>query len=57
MRTGHSLSSGSSGWLPSLTVHRHLVDLSGIVLLNVSQDADVVILHKINGHTLSAIST
>ena len=43
------------GW-PALTVHGHLVYLGGVVLLNVSQDADVIILHKVDCYTFSAIS-
>ena len=39
-----------------LTVHGHLVDLGGVVLLNVPQDADVVILHKVDGHPLAAVA-
>lgn len=38
-------------------IHGHLVDLRGVVLLNVPQDAYVIILHKINGHTLATVST
>lgn len=38
-----------------LTVHRHLVDLRGVVLLDVPEDADVIVLHEINGHALSAV--
>ena len=33
-------------------VHGHLINLGGIVLLNIAQDLDVVILHKVDGHTL-----
>lgn len=39
-----------------LTVHGHLVDLGGIVLLDVPKDADVVILHEVDGHPLAAIA-
>lgn len=41
---------------PALTVHGHLVYLGGVVLLNVSQDADVVILHKVDCYTFSAVT-
>ena len=30
----------------------HLINLGGVVLLNVAQDLDVVVLHKVDGHTL-----
>lgn len=38
-------------------VHRHLVDLRGIVLLDVPKDSDVVGLDKIDGDTLAAETT
>lgn len=38
------------------TVHGHLINLSGVVLLNVSQDSDVIILHKVDGHALTSIT-
>merc|ERR1711973_759757 len=38
-------------------VHRHFIDLSGVVLLNVSEDSDVVVLDKVDGDTLSAETT
>lgn len=41
---------------PALTVHRHFIDLGGVVLLNVSQDADVIVLHKVDRYTFSAVS-
>lgn len=41
---------------PALTIHGHLVYLGGVVLLDVSQDADVIILHKVDCYTFSAIS-
>lgn len=40
-----------------LTVHGHLIYLGRVVLLNVPQDPDVIILHKVDGHTLPAIAT
>ncbi len=40
-----------------LTVHGHLIDLCGVVLLNITQDTDVVILHKVDGHTFPAVTT
>lgn len=42
---------------PPLTVHGHLIDLGGVVLLNVPKDADVIVLHKVDGHALPAIAT
>ncbi len=41
----------------SRTVHGHLVDLGRVVLLDVSQDPDVIVLHKVDGHALSTITT
>ena len=35
-----------------LTVHGHFIDLGGVVLLNVSQDPDVVVLDKVDRNTL-----
>ena len=40
-----------------LTVHGHFIDLRGVELLDVSQDADVVILHEVDRHTLAAEAT
>lgn len=37
------------------TVHGHLVDLGGVVLLDVPQDADVVVLHKVDGDAFAAV--
>ena len=39
-----------------LKVHRHLVDLRRVVLLDVAQDADVVLLDKVDGHTLAPVA-
>lgn len=39
-----------------LTVHGHFINLCGVVLLDISQDTDVIILHKVNGHTLPAVT-
>lgn len=39
-----------------LTIHGHLVDLGGVVLLDVPQDADVVVLHEVDGHPLAAVA-
>lgn len=39
------------------TIHGHLVDLGGVVLLNVSQDPDVIVFHKVDGHALTTITT
>lgn len=41
---------------PMLTVHGHLVDLGGVVLLDVPQDADVVVLHEVDRYTFSPVS-
>lgn len=38
-------------------VHRHLVDLRGIVLLDVPQDSDVVGLDEVDGDTLATKTT
>jgi hypothetical protein len=35
-----------------LTVHGHLIDLCGVVLLNIAEDTNVVVLDKVDGHTL-----
>lgn len=35
-------------------VHGHLIYLRGVVLLNVPQNLDVVVLHKVDGHTLQS---
>lgn len=39
------------------TVHGHLVDLGGVVLLDVSEDPDVIVLHKVYGHTFTAVTS
>lgn len=39
------------------TVHGHLVDLGGVILLDVAQDTDVVVLHKVDGHALTAVTS
>ena len=41
----------------ALTVHRHLVDLCGVVLLDVSQNPNVIILNEVDGYTLAAEPT
>merc|ERR1719233_1515004 len=38
-------------------IHGHFIDLCGVVLLNVSQNSDVIILHEVDGNTLPAKST
>ena len=38
-------------------VHRHFVDLGRIVLLNVAKNADIVLLDKVDGHTLASETT
>ena len=40
-----------------LTVHGHFINLGAVVLLNVSQDPDVVILHKVDSHTPPPVPT
>lgn len=51
-----SLEEGSTPWgWPALTIHGHFINLGGVVLLNVPQDADVIILYKVDGNTFSAI--
>mmetsp|Transcript_8500 Transcript_8500/g.27974 ORF Transcript_8500/g.27974 Transcript_8500/m.27974 type:complete len:232 (-) Transcript_8500:564-1259(-) len=35
-------------------IHRHLIDLGGVVLLDVAEDADVVALDKVDGNALAA---
>lgn len=35
-------------------IHGHFINLRAIVLLDIAQDADVVILHEVDGHTLAA---
>merc|ERR1719438_293534 len=37
-------------------IHRHLIDLGGIVLLNITQDPDVIVLHEVDGYTLATES-
>lgn len=39
-----------------LAIHGHLVYLGGVVLFYVPEDADVIVLHKIDGHTFAAVS-
>ena len=36
------------------TIHRHLINLCGVVLLDVPQDSDVIRLDKVDGYTLPA---
>lgn len=38
-------------------VHRHLVDLRRVVLLNVAKNANIILLHKIDGNTLTSETT
>ena len=38
-------------------IHRHFIYLCGVVLLDVSQNSNVVTLHKVDSHTLAAKST
>ena len=39
------------------TVHGHLVDLRAVILLDVSQDPDVVVLHEVDGDTFTPVTT
>lgn len=39
------------------TVHWHFINLCGIVLLDITEDADVVVLYKVDCHTLTSITT
>ena len=41
-------------WTCLLTIHGHLINLGRVVLLNVPEDPDVVVLDKVDGHTLAA---
>lgn len=41
----------------TLTVHWHFIYLGGVVLLNISQDSNIIRLDKVDGHTLSAETT
>ena len=52
MRTIHS---GAGAAV--LTVHGHLVNLCRVVLLDISQDPDVVVLDEVDGHTLATEPT
>jgi len=38
-------------------VHGHFIDLRGVVLLNVTQNTNVVVLHEVDRHTLPAESS
>ena len=40
-----------------LTVHWHFVNLGTVVLLNISQDTNIIILYKVDGHTFTTISS
>ena len=35
----------------------HLVNCGGVVLLNVPQDLDVIVLHKVDGHALRYVGS
>ena len=39
------------------TIHRHFVNLGGVVLLNIAEDANVIVLDKIDGNTFATEST
>jgi hypothetical protein len=38
-------------------VHRHLIDLCGVVLLDVAEDPNIVILHEVDGDTFPTKSS
>jgi len=38
-------------------IHRHLIDLCRVVLLYVAQDANVIVLHKVDGDSLTSEAT
>ena len=40
-----------------LTIHGHFINLCGVVLFNITQNPDVVVLHKVDGNTLPAETT
>ena len=69
MMTSIAYNHCASGERASITVHEyqctlssarkwahHLIDLGGVVLLNVAQDADVVAAHKVDCHTLAPVA-
>lgn len=56
-RSSKTSRSHNKNWRMNTTIHGHLIDLGGVVLLNVSQDPDVIIFHKVDGHTFTAIAT
>ena len=43
--------------LDVLTVHWHLIYLCTVILLNISQYADIITLDKVDGDTLAAVTT
>ena len=40
-----------------LTVHGHFIDLCTVVLLNISQNPDIIALYKVDGYTLASVAT
>ena len=40
-----------------LTIHGHFINLCGVVLFNITQNPNVVILHKVDSNTLPAETT
>ncbi len=38
-------------------IHRHFVNLGRVILLDISQDLQVLILHEVDGHSLSSETT
>mmetsp|Transcript_8644 Transcript_8644/g.17906 ORF Transcript_8644/g.17906 Transcript_8644/m.17906 type:complete len:289 (-) Transcript_8644:672-1538(-) len=59
-----TLSALSQKWfLPSSTlnqvrhIHRHLINLCAVILLDIAENADIVVFHKVDGHTLASVPT
>ena len=40
-----------------LTVHGHLINLRAVILFNVTQNTNVIVLDKIDGYSLSSVTT
>lgn len=40
-----------------ITIHGHFINLSRVILLDISEDPDVIVLDKVDGHTLAAKSS
>ena len=48
---------GEEEEMERLTVHGHLVYLCAVILLNVTQDAYVIVLSEVDGHAFASITT